>query len=160
MQEILLIDWNVSVIQHGLGGVMQSYYTITQLTQEFGVTTRTLRFYEAEGFLKPQRRGRQRLYRPGDRTRLKLILRGKRLGFSLAEIRDIITMYDKAPGEAGQLQLLMRRIESRRAELLAKRQDIDLTLSELEEVEAGCRKRLAEMGPAGDLFSALGDKAP
>ncbi|WP_349357337.1 MerR family DNA-binding transcriptional regulator [Stappia sp.] len=132
---------------------MQPYYTITQLTQEFGVTTRTLRFYEAEGFLKPQRRGRQRLYRPGDRTRLKLILRGKRLGFSLAEIRDIITMYDKPRGEAGQLQLLLQRIESRRDELLAKRQDIDLTLSELNEVESGCRARLSELGPQQDLFS-------
>ncbi|MCA1300356.1 MerR family transcriptional regulator [Stappia indica] len=132
---------------------MQTYYTITQLTQEFGVTTRTLRFYEAEGFLKPQRRGRQRLYRPGDRTRLKLILRGKRLGFSLAEIRDIITMYDKAPGEAGQLHLLLQRIEARRAELCEKRHDIELTLSELDEVEAGCRARLAQLGPTGDLFA-------
>ncbi|WP_249694850.1 MerR family DNA-binding transcriptional regulator [Stappia sp. WLB 29] len=133
---------------------MQPYYTITQLTQEFGVTTRTLRFYEAEGFLKPTRRGRQRLYKPGDRTRLKLILRGKRLGFTLAEIRDIITMYDKSPGEAGQLQLLLQRIEGRRAELMAKRHDIDLTLAELDEVEQGARARLGELGPMSDLFSA------
>ncbi|MBC2859906.1 MerR family DNA-binding transcriptional regulator [Stappia sp. 28M-7] len=133
---------------------MQPYYTITQLTQEFGVTTRTLRFYEAEGFLKPTRRGRQRLYKPGDRTRLKLILRGKRLGFTLAEIRDIITMYDKSPGEAGQLQLLLQRIEGRRAELMAKRHDIDLTLAELDEVERGARARLGELGPMSDLFSA------
>lgn len=132
---------------------MQPYYTITQLTQEFGVTTRTLRFYEAEGFLKPTRRGRQRLYKPGDRTRLKLILRGKRLGFTLAEIRDIITMYDKSPGEAGQLQLLLQRIEGRRAELMAKRHDIDLTLAELDEVERGARARLGELGPMSDLFS-------
>lgn len=133
---------------------MQPYYTITQLTQEFGVTTRTLRFYEAEGFLTPTRRGRQRLYKPGDRTRLKLILRGKRLGFTLAEIRDIITMYDKSPGEAGQLQLLLQRIEGRRAELMAKRHDIDLTLAELDEVERGARARLGELGPMSDLFSA------
>lgn len=133
---------------------MQPYYTITQLTQEFGVTTRTLRFYEAEGFLKPTRRGRQRLYKPGDRTRLKLILRGKRLGFTLAEIRDIITMYDKSPGEAGQLQLLLQRIEGRRSELMAKRHDIDLTLAELDEVERGARARLGELGPMSDLFSA------
>ncbi|QGZ33659.1 MerR family transcriptional regulator [Stappia indica] len=132
---------------------MQPYYTITQLTQEFGVTTRTLRFYEAEGFLKPTRRGRQRLYKPGDRTRLKLILRGKRLGFTLAEIRDIITMYDKSPGEAGQLQLLLQRIEGRRSELMAKRHDIDLTLAELDEVERGARARLGELGPMSDLFS-------
>ncbi len=125
---------------------MQPYYTISQLTQEFGITTRTLRFYEAEGLVKPVRRGRQRLFRPGDRTRLKLILRGKRLGFSLAEIRDIITMYDKAPGEAGQIGLLMRRIEGRRAELLEKRRDIDLTLADLDAVAAGCLQRLAELG--------------
>lgn len=125
---------------------MQPYFTISQLTQEFGITTRTLRFYEAEGLVKPIRRGRQRLFRPGDRTRIKLILRGKRLGFSLAEIRDIITMYDKAPGEAGQIGLLMRRIGSRRAELLEKRRDIDLTLADLDQVAAGCLKRLAELG--------------
>ena len=94
---------------------MQRLYTITQLTQEFDITTRTLRFYEAQGMLSPQRRGRQRLYRPADRTRLKLILRGKRLGFSLAEISEMIEMYGKAPGEAGQLRLLMQRIADRRA---------------------------------------------
>lgn len=139
---------------------MATYFTITQLTQEFGVTTRTLRFYEAEGFLKPVRRGRQRLYRPGDRTRLKLILRGKRLGFSLAEIRDIITMYDKAPGESGQLSLLIARIEGRREELLAKRRDIDVTLAELDEVERGARARLDQLGPTGDLFEALEQPSP
>ena len=139
---------------------MATYYTITQLTQEFGVTTRTLRFYEAEGFLKPVRRGRQRLYRPGDRTRLKLILRGKRLGFSLAEIRDIITMYDKSPGEAGQLALLIARIEDRRSELLAKRRDIDVTLAELDAVEEGARARLVQLGPTGDLFADPGDAPP
>lgn len=125
---------------------MQAYYTISQLTQEFGITTRTLRFYEQEGLVKPVRRGRQRLFRPGDRTRLKLILRGKRLGFSLAEIRDIITMYDKAPGETGQLAHLMKRISSRRAELLEKRRDIDLTLAELDAVEEGCLSRIREIG--------------
>lgn len=131
---------------------MQRLYTITQLTQEFGITTRTLRFYEAQGLLDPQRRGRQRLYRPVDRTRLKLILRGKRLGFSLSEISEILDMYGKAPGEAGQLRLLMDRIAARRAELLEKRDDIELTLKELDEVEAGCLERIAEMG--GDLEPA------
>ncbi|CUA98377.1 MULTISPECIES: MerR family transcriptional regulator [Pannonibacter] len=121
-------------------------YTITQLTQEFGITTRTLRFYEAQGLITPQRRGRQRLYKPADRTRLKLILRGKRLGFSLTEISEIIGMYGKAPGEAGQLQLLMRKIAERRAELEEKRNDIELTLAELTEVERGCLARLDELG--------------
>jgi DNA-binding transcriptional MerR regulator len=125
---------------------MQRLYTISQLTQEFDITTRTLRFYEAQGLLAPQRRGRQRLYSPTDRTRLKLILRGKRLGFSLAEISEIIQMYGKAPGEPGQLRLLMAKIEARRKELLEKRADIDLTLNELDEVEVGCRERLSELG--------------
>lgn len=125
---------------------MQRLYTISQLTQEFDITTRTLRFYETQGLLAPQRRGRQRLYSPADRTRLKLILRGKRLGFTLAEISEIIEMYGKAPGEPGQLRLLMAKIEARRKELLEKRVDIDLTLNDLEEVEAGCRVRLSELG--------------
>ncbi|MTH96342.1 MerR family DNA-binding transcriptional regulator [Roseibium sp. RKSG952] len=125
---------------------MQRLYTITHLTQEFGVTTRTLRFYEAQGLVAPQRRGRQRLYTPADRTRVKLILRGKRLGFSLAEIKELIEMYGKAPGEGGQLHMLMDKIAERRKELCEKRRDIELTLQELDEVEAGCRDRLRELG--------------
>jgi len=127
---------------------MQRYFTITQLTQEFDITTRTLRFYEAQGLVSPQRRGRQRLYTPGDRTRVKLILRGKRLGFSLAEVKELIGMYGSAPGETGQLRLLMEKIAARRAELLEKQRDIELTLLELEEVEAGAKTRMAELSPA------------
>ncbi len=85
-------------------------YTITQLTQEFGITTRTLRFYETQGLITPQRRGRQRLYKPADRTRLKLILRGKRLGFSLTEISEIIGMYGKAPGRPGSCSCSCARL--------------------------------------------------
>ena len=124
---------------------MQRYFTISQLTQEFDITTRTLRFYEAQGLVSPQRRGRQRLYTPGDRTRIKLILRGKRLGFSLNEIREMIEMYGSSPGEAGQLRLLMDKIISRREELLEKQRDIELTLLELDEVEAGAKARMAEL---------------
>ncbi|GAB2182965.1 MerR family transcriptional regulator [Roseibium sp. LAB1] len=125
---------------------MQRYYTITQLTQEFDITTRTLRFYEAQGLVSPTRRGRQRLYTPGDRTRIKLILRGKRLGFSLNEIKEMIEMYGSAPGEAGQLRLLLDRIAARRAELLEKQRDIELTLVELDDVEAGAKARMAVLG--------------
>lgn len=124
---------------------MRQFYTITELTREFGITTRTLRFYEDEGMLSPARRGRQRLYSVPDRTRLKLILRGKRLGFSLAEIRDIVSMYEKPPGEAGQLNLLIEKIGERRADLLQKRRDIEITLRDLDDVEAGCRTRLEAM---------------
>ena len=125
---------------------IRAHYTITDLTREFDVTTRTLRFYEQQGLINPLRRGRTRLYRPTDRTRLKLILRGKRLGFSLSEIREIVDMYDAPPGERGQLDLLIARIAERRAELLAKRRDIDLTLADLDDVETGCRERLASLG--------------
>lgn len=124
---------------------MQELYSITELTREFGLTTRTLRFYEDEGLIAPVRRGRQRLYRAGDRTRLKLILRGRRLGFSVAEIRDIIGMYSSAPGEAGQLHHLIDRIAARRADLLQKQRDIEVSLAELDEVEQGCRARLSRL---------------
>mgnify|MGYP001627714778 CR=1 FL=1 len=138
--------------------MQQRLYTITQLTQEFGITTRTLRFYEAQGLITPQRRGRQRLYRPADRTRLKLILRGKRLGFALSEIREIIDMYGKAPGEAGQLRLLMDKIALRRAELLDKLKDIEMSLADLDEVEAGCRARMEALGVAHGAGHGAGEE--
>jgi len=122
------------------------YATITQVTREFNVTTRTLRFYEAEGMLTPLRRGRSRLYSQRERTRLKLILRGKRLGLSLAEIREIIDMYDAEPGEEGQLSLLVTKIADRRAQLRQKQRDIELTLDELDQVEERCRDRLKQLG--------------
>jgi len=123
-------------------------YTITELTREFDITTRTIRFYEAEGMLTPKRRGRTRLFDQRDRTRLRLILRGKRLGLTLADIRNIIDMYDAEPGEAGQLQLLLDKIAEQRNELLQKRRDIDETLAELDGVADRCRQRLGELGDA------------
>lgn len=119
--------------------------TIATLAREFGVTARTIRFYEAEGMLSPERQGTQRLYHPRDRVRLKLILRGKRLGFSLAEIREIIDLYDSDPGETGQLRYFLDKIEERRAEIEQKRRDIAVTLEELQAVAAGCRARLREL---------------
>ncbi|MCH8240207.1 MAG: MerR family DNA-binding transcriptional regulator [Proteobacteria bacterium] len=125
---------------------MGQFYTITELTREFGVSTRTLRYYEGEGLLSPVRKGRQRLFPAIDRTRLKLILRGKRLGFSLAEISDIIFIYDEAPGELGPLRSLISKIGVRREELHQKRRDIDLTLQDLEAIESRCHERLRAMG--------------
>lgn len=125
---------------------MREYYTITELTREFEVSTRTLRFYEDEGLIQPLRRGRTRLFRPADRHLLKQILRGKRLGFSIAEIREIIQMYKEPPGEAGQLQLLIKRVEEKREDLRQKRRDIEETLGELNQVEETCVGRMAELG--------------
>jgi len=120
-------------------------YTISEMTASFDVTARTLRFYEQEGLLEPIREGQHRLYPLRERIRLKLILRGKRLGFSLVEIADILGMYESAPGEAGQLEHLIERIEERRAQLEQKLSDITEVLTDLDRVEAGCRTRLKEL---------------
>jgi DNA-binding transcriptional MerR regulator len=122
-------------------------WSIAQLAGEYGVSLRTLRHYEDLGLLAPQRRGTARVYRQRDRVRLELILRGKRLGFSLPEIRTIVNMYDEQPGEAGQLHYLLDQIEVRRAELEQMRRDIDDTMVELDRVAARCREDLAALQP-------------
>jgi DNA-binding transcriptional MerR regulator len=124
---------------------MAERFTITELSREFDVTTRTIRFYEDEGLLAPDRRGQARIYGPRDRVRLRLILRGKRLGFSLSEIKEILDLYDREPGEAGQLRHFLAKIAERRAQLRQQREDIDVTLAELATVEARCDERLAEL---------------
>lgn len=123
-------------------------YAIGDLAREFNVTTRTIRFYEDEGLLAPERRGQARIYHARDRVRLRLILRGKRLGFSLAEIREILDMYESEPGEAGQLRHLIERIGERRAALQRQRADIDETLADMAAIEARCAERLASLAPA------------
>ncbi|AZN72031.1 MerR family DNA-binding transcriptional regulator [Georhizobium profundi] len=125
---------------------MNKYYTITELTREFGVSTRTLRFYEDEGLVQPERRGRTRLFRQADRRLIQEILRGRRIGFTIAEIREIIQVYKDPPGEEGQLKLLMKRVDEKRNELRQKRKDIEETLNELDNVEEACLTRLAEIG--------------
>lgn len=124
---------------------MSSHYTITQLAQEFDVTTRTIRFYEDQGLLNPTRNGQMRVYSPRDRVRLKLVLRGKRLGFSLSEIREMLDMYDAEPGESGQLELFLAKINERRGLLQQQRHDIELTLKELDDIEAQCRAQLTKV---------------
>ncbi len=120
-------------------------WTITDLARDHDVTLRTIRFYEDRGLLTPQRRGQQRVYHNRDRVRLALILRGRRLGFSLDEIARIVDMYDSEPGEVGQLRYLLDQIASRRSELEARRSDIDETLGELAEVERRCREDLRRL---------------
>jgi DNA-binding transcriptional MerR regulator len=125
---------------------MREYFTITELTREFDISTRTLRFYEDEGLIHPVRRGRTRLFRPSDRHLIRQILRGKRLGFSIAEIREIVQIYKEPPGEIGQLKLLLTRIAGKRDELRQKRRDLEETLAELDHAEESCVERLAELG--------------
>lgn len=122
-------------------------WSISELAQEFDTTLRTIRFYEDRGLITPQRRGQTRIFHPRDRVRLKLILRGKRLGFTLDEIATIVDMYDAAPGERGQLEYLIADIEQRRAALEQKQRDLADSLAELDELEARCRADLAALGP-------------
>jgi DNA-binding transcriptional MerR regulator len=124
----------------------QTTWTIADLADEYSVTLRTIRHYEEVGLLSPERRGTSRVFRNRDRIRLGLILRGKRLGFSLDEIARIVNMYDEQPGEAGQLEYLLEQIEVRRKELEQRRRDIEETLVELDLVEQRCREDLRRLG--------------
>jgi len=121
---------------------MTDRYTISGLANEFDITTRTIRFYEDEGLLKPDRIGRKRVYSRREYVRLKLILRGKRLGLSLSEIGEIIKLYNSDKGEAGQLESFLDSIRERRGVMKQQRADIDATLRELESIERRCRSRL------------------
>lgn len=120
-------------------------FSISDLAREFGVTTRAIRFYEDEGLLSPGRSGRQRVYTSRDHVRLKLIVRGKRLGFSLSEVREIIEMYDLDSGESGQLRYFLEQIKKRREALQQQRHDIELTLGELDSIESECKHRLSAL---------------
>ncbi len=123
---------------------MVDTHTITDLAREFDITTRTIRFYEDQGLIAPHRQGQARIYHARDRVRLKLILRGKRLGFSLKEIAEILDLYDADPSEVSQLRLFLDKIGERRALLMQQREDIDIILQELDAVERQCRERLME----------------
>lgn len=129
---------------------MPDSWSIAELAREFDVTTRTIRFYEDRGLLAPARRGNRRVYSRSDRTRLKLVLRGKRLGWPLEDIGEMIRLYD-APGGAGerrQLELMLERIGRSRATLERQREDIELALAEFDEIETRCRGRLDAPGLA------------
>ena len=120
-----------------------STWTISELAREFGVTPRTIRFYEDPGIVSPSREGRNRIFGPRDRTRLKLALRGKRLGLQLSEIRTLIDMYD-GPGDTEvQLRQYLAVLEQHRLTLEQQRRDIDDTLREIAEQERQCRELLA-----------------
>jgi len=117
---------------------MVKKFTIRELAEEFEITTRALRFYEEKGLLKPTRHKQMRSYSAADRTRLKLILRGKRLGLSLEESSDIIQMYDPSSKNTKQIQALIKSVQSKREQLLQQQQDIKLMLIDLDSVEARC----------------------
>jgi DNA-binding transcriptional MerR regulator len=129
-------------------------WTIAQIAGEFGVSHRTVRYYEDKGLITPERRGTTRVFHPRDHVRLALILRGKRLGFPLDEIRRIVDMYDEQPGETGQLTYLLGQIDDRRAELEERRRDVEAALAELAELERRCHEDLRRLArPAAPVSS-------
>lgn len=121
-------------------------YSISQLSKEFDVTTRTIRHYEDLGLITPKRRGQTRVYSPADRTRLKLILRGKRLGLSLEDSREIIDMYEPGKTNIEQLKKLINAIQSQRIKLNQQLDDISNLLKDLNQAEADCINALKSNG--------------
>lgn len=121
---------------------MSPSFSISDLAREFEVTTRTIRFYEDEGLLAPERRGQTRIYSARDRVRLILILRGKRLGFSLAECQELINLYDPEQGNRVQLNLMLEKLAQRRQALEQQMKDIRQTLKELDTAETRIRAAL------------------
>jgi DNA-binding transcriptional MerR regulator len=134
-------------------------YTISDLAREFALTTRAIRFYEDCGLLRPERRGRARIYGERERVRVKLILRGKRLGLSLAEIGELLDLYEVARNERAQLAKFLALLEDRRTRLMQQREDIDAVLAEIEGAERECRRRLREERP-GRAGRAAGGAVP
>ena len=126
----------------------KSSFTIADLSREFQITPRTIRHYEDQGLLAPQREGLQRVYSRRDRTRLKLTLRGRRLGLSLAEIRELIDMYDTAADDSLQLNRFLAVLSRRKAALEQQREDIEAVLTEVNRFERQCRDLLAERAAA------------
>src|SRR5262245_347032 len=117
-------------------------YTIGEMAADLAITTRTIRFYEIKGLIAPARRGIARCYSRRDRARLKLILRGKNLGFTLEEIAQYLKLYDADPAQIAQTQMLLARIERAIEDLQAKRGDLDRTLKELKDIRAQCMAHL------------------
>ncbi|WP_299439580.1 MerR family DNA-binding transcriptional regulator [uncultured Rhodospira sp.] len=133
-------------------------YSIADLAHEFGVTARAIRFYEDKGLLSPRREGQRRIFTERDRVRLLLIVRGKRLGFSLSECQDIIDMYGAEPTEGAQLRRLIDTIRQRRESLLERMEDMRLTLDELDQVETQAQRILD--GVNGEPAVAQGHTRP
>ena len=133
---------------------MSTTYTISELAREFSVTTRTIRFYEDQGLLSPKREGTNRIFSQRDRVRLKLALRGKRLGFSLAEIRELFELYDVSRDEHKQLDEFLARLERRRARLEQQREDIEIMLREIDFFANQCRRLLRGEPDSGSSSAA------
>lgn len=124
-------------------------YTISELAKEFDITPRAIRFYEDQGLIAPLREGSRRIYSARDRTRLKLTLRGKRLGFTLQEVKEMVDMYESPQDTLPQLEHFMAKLAGQRELLEQQREDLEITLSEIAAFEQQCRRLLGEYSAAG-----------
>jgi DNA-binding transcriptional MerR regulator len=120
-------------------------WAIGELASEFEVTSRALRLYEEEGLLKPRRAGTRRIFSEGDRVRLRLVLRGKRLGWSLAEIKELFDLYDSSHGEEAQLELMLAKLEQRREILRTQKRDVENALEDLDRILGNAKNALDEI---------------
>ncbi len=129
-----------------MGTDRDKLYTVTELAERLGVTARAIRFYETKGLLSPQRVGSTRVYDYRDRARLQVILRSKKLGFSLADIREYLDLYDPAGNRREQLRLQLRKVRARIDQLEQQREALESTLAELHDIEASARRSLQKRG--------------
>ncbi len=134
---------------------LKTTYSISDLAGHFDITTRTIRFYEAEKLLSPRRENNKRVYGERDRVRLKLILRGKRLGFSLAEIKTTMELYDTHPNESAQLEFVLSTIQAHKRELKQKQVDIANTLDEMDSVARQVHRKLKELQPMEQRYESI-----
>ncbi|BDC82230.1 TPA: MerR family DNA-binding transcriptional regulator [Aeromonas hydrophila] len=138
-----------NTLTHGLAG-KEVTYSISELAHEFDITPRTIRYYEDEGLITPTREGQTRIYSHKDKIRLKLTLRGKRLGFSLAEIRELFDMYDTDRSSKTQLNSMIQLIEAKRHSLRQQLEDIQMVMAELEAAEQRCVNSLNSLKTSAD----------
>lgn len=120
-------------------------YSISELSDAFSISARTIRFYETKQLLKPRRIGGNRVYSYSEKIRLALILRAKRLGFSLTDIREYIELYDADPNQKEQIQLLLVKVENRMEDLRQQQEDLFIAIRELEDIEGQCTDRLNQI---------------
>lgn len=125
------------------GAVTDTFFTVTELARDLSITARTIRFYEDKGLVTPRRAGNIRIYTKRDRARLLLILRGKRLGFTLREIREYLDLYDLDPSQSEQIRLLLKKVQDRLAMLEEQREALEVSIDELKEIEAQTLAALA-----------------